>query len=46
MPIDVLCVGHAAYDISLFVDQYPEENIKYETEVLLEDCSGFVINKK
>lgn len=40
MPIDVLCVGHAAYDISLFVDQYPQENSKCEAEVLLEDCGG------
>jgi sugar/nucleoside kinase (ribokinase family) len=40
MPIDVLCVGHAAYDISVFVDQYPQENSKCETEALLEDCGG------
>jgi sugar/nucleoside kinase (ribokinase family) len=40
MPIDVLCVGHAAYDISFFVDQYPQENSKCVTEVLQEDCGG------
>ena len=41
---DVLCVGHAAYDISLFVDQYPQEDSKCQTEVLLEDCGGPAAN--
>jgi sugar/nucleoside kinase (ribokinase family) len=40
MAIDVLCVGHAAYDLSFFVDQYPLENSKCQTEDLLEDCGG------
>jgi sulfofructose kinase len=40
MQIDVLCVGHAAYDLSLIVDSYPPENSKCETEVWLEDCGG------
>lgn len=44
MPIDVLCVGHAAYDINWLVDQYPRENSKCETEDLLEDCGGPAAN--
>jgi sulfofructose kinase len=40
MPIDVLCIGHAAYDMSFFVDGYPRENSKHQTEDLLEDCGG------
>ena len=44
MRIDVLCVGHAAYDISVFVDQYPLENSKCETEDLLEDGGGPAAN--
>lgn len=37
--MDVLCVGHAAWDISAFVDEYPAENSKCETRTLLE-CGG------
>ena len=37
--MDVLCVGHAAWDISVFLDEYPAENSKCETRVLLE-CGG------
>jgi sulfofructose kinase len=40
MPLDVLCVGHAACDVSLFVDHYPQENTKCETHESLEDCGG------
>lgn len=37
--MDVLCVGHAAWDISLFVDGYPPENSKCESNTMLE-CGG------
>ena len=44
MPIDVLCIGHAAYDLSFFVDGYPQENSKCETGESLEDCGGPAAN--
>ncbi len=44
MTIDFLCVGHAAYDISMFVDEYPKENSKCETDLLLEMCGGPAAN--
>jgi sulfofructose kinase len=37
--MDVLCVGHAAWDISAMVDSYPAENSKCETRTLVE-CGG------
>jgi len=37
--MEVLCVGHAAWDISLFVDGYPPENSKCEIHTMLE-CGG------
>jgi sugar/nucleoside kinase (ribokinase family) len=37
--MDVLCVGQAAWDISLFVDGYPPENSKCEIHTMLE-CGG------
>jgi sugar/nucleoside kinase (ribokinase family) len=37
--MDVLCVGHAAWDISLFVPGYPAENSKCETDAMIE-CGG------
>ena len=44
MPLDVLCIGHAACDVSLFVDHYPQENSKCETHEALEDCGGPAAN--
>ena len=44
MLLDVLCVGHAACDVSLFVDHYPQENSKCETHESLEDCGGPAAN--
>ena len=44
MPLDVLCVGHAACDVSFFVDHYPQENTKCETHECLEDCGGPAAN--
>ena len=35
----VLCIGHAAYDITLPVDSFPTENIKYRVEKRVE-CGG------
>ncbi len=37
--MEVLCVGHAAWDISAFVAEYPAENSKCEIRTLLE-CGG------
>jgi sugar/nucleoside kinase (ribokinase family) len=37
--MDVLCVGHAAWDVSVYVAEYPAENSKCETRTLLE-CGG------
>ncbi len=44
MPVEVLCIGHAAYDVSVFVDGYPLENSKCETQELLEACGGPAAN--
>jgi len=44
MQIDVLCIGHACCDISLFVDGYPQENSKCETEKSIEACGGPAAN--
>ncbi len=35
----VLCIGHASYDISMLVDEYPKENTKYRIENVVE-CGG------
>lgn len=43
-PIDVLCIGHAAYDLSMFVDEFPRENSKCETREMLETCGGPAAN--
>jgi sulfofructose kinase len=37
--MDVLCVGHSAWDISVFLDGYPAENSKSEIHEMLE-CGG------
>lgn len=37
--MDVLCVGHAAWDITVFVPEYPAENSKCEIHRMLE-CGG------
>jgi sulfofructose kinase len=41
---EVLCVGHASYDISVFVSGYPAENSKAETDLLLEAGGGPAAN--
>ncbi len=37
--MDILCVGHAAWDLSVFVDDFPVENSKCEIRTMLE-CGG------
>jgi sulfofructose kinase len=37
--MDALCVGHAAWDLSVFLPGYPAENSKSEIQTLLE-CGG------
>jgi sulfofructose kinase len=44
MQVDVLCIGHACYDVSMFVDGYPQENSKCETHESLEACGGPAAN--
>jgi len=39
VPADILCAGHAAYDLYFFLAAYPEENGKYETADGME-CGG------
>jgi hypothetical protein len=39
MGVDVLCIGHAAYDLSVLLEGFPTENSKCETDRLLE-CGG------
>lgn len=42
--IDVLCVGHAAFDLSMFLDGFPEENSKREIHEMTEACGGPAAN--
>lgn len=44
MAIDVLCVGHAAFDLCVYVDSFPGENSKCETDQLLESGGGPAAN--
>lgn len=44
MSFDVLCIGHAAYDVSLFVDEYPQENSKHEIPESSESGGGPAAN--
>ena len=37
--MDVLCIGHASWDISFFLDGYPAENSKLEIDAMHE-CGG------
>ncbi len=39
MPVDVLCIGHACYDVTMYLSEYPAENSKAETYDSLE-CGG------
>jgi len=42
--IDVLCVGHASYDITLYTSGYPAENSKAETHSMVESGGGPAAN--
>lgn len=42
--VDVLAIGHASYDFSVFVYEYPQENSKHETQQLLEGGGGPAAN--
>jgi sugar/nucleoside kinase (ribokinase family) len=44
MSISALCVGHAAWDLCMFVDAYPAENSKTETKLLIESGGGPAAN--
>lgn len=44
MAVDVLCVGHSAYDCTLFAEEYPAENSKCEALDLLESGGGPAAN--
>lgn len=44
MPLDVLCVGHAALDLSVFVESFPQENSKCETQEILASGGGPAAN--
>jgi sulfofructose kinase len=42
--IDILCIGHATYDINIPLESYPVENIKIEINSLLEEGGGPAAN--
>jgi len=42
--IDVLCIGHATYDINIPLESFPVENIKIEINSLLEEGGGPAAN--
>jgi sugar/nucleoside kinase (ribokinase family) len=44
MSVEVLCIGHACWDLCFVVDAFPVENSKMETELLLESGGGPAAN--
>jgi sugar/nucleoside kinase (ribokinase family) len=44
MKVDALCIGHACWDLCMFVDGYPAENTKGETDALSESGGGPAAN--
>ena len=44
MPLDVLCIGHAAYDILFYLERFPSENSKTEISLSLESGGGPAAN--
>ena len=44
MSVDILCIGHAAHDVNLFVEKYPDEDSKCEIRELLESGGGPAAN--
>ncbi len=44
IPIEVLCIGHAAHDLCMSVAAYPAENSKVQTDRLVESGGGPAAN--
>jgi sugar/nucleoside kinase (ribokinase family) len=44
MEVEILCLGHASYDLSVLVDGFPAENSKCETQDLMESGGGPAAN--
>jgi sulfofructose kinase len=44
MAIDILCIGHAPFDLSVFVESFPLEDSKCETQELQESGGGPAAN--
>jgi sulfofructose kinase len=44
MSVEVICVGHACWDLCFIVDEYPAENAKIQTDILLESGGGPAAN--
>ena len=44
MSAEVLCIGHAAYDVSMFVEKFPDEDTKTEIAESLESGGGPAAN--
>ena len=42
--IEVVCCGHAAYDLNFFMDEYPVEDRKYKIDKLVETGGGPAAN--
>jgi sulfofructose kinase len=42
--VEVLCIGHASYDLSVFLPAFPAENSKGETDQLLQSGGGPAAN--
>lgn len=38
--IDILCIGHAAYDLSFSLDEFPREDQKYAVSDGFSECGG------
>ncbi len=38
--VDVLCIGHSAYDVTLPLQGFPEENLKYAINYIVESGGG------
>lgn len=44
MSLDLLCVGHAAYDLNLYLPEFPRENSKAEIQEMSESGGGPAAN--
>ena len=44
MNLDLLCIGHAAYDFSLYLAEFPRENSKAEIQEMAESGGGPAAN--